>query len=87
MSITIDKAGRVVIPKAMRTAAGLGPGVSLSIEFRDGRIEIEPLRRDVKMEKRGGRMVLTAPAGVQALTNLDVKRLTDEIRENRGRTR
>jgi AbrB family looped-hinge helix DNA binding protein len=41
METTIDRAGRVVIPKPIRDAAGLKPGAALSIEYRDGRIEIE----------------------------------------------
>jgi AbrB family looped-hinge helix DNA binding protein len=41
METTIDRAGRVVIPKQIREAAGLKPGVALSIEYMNGRIEIE----------------------------------------------
>lgn len=44
MSITIDKAGRVVIPAELRRKAGLQPGSPLSATFEDGAIRIQ---RDV----------------------------------------
>ena len=42
MKSTIDRAGRVVIPKAIREAAGLKPGSALTIAYRDGQVVIEP---------------------------------------------
>ena len=51
--VTIDQAGRVVIPKEIRAAAGIEPGMPLVIMSRDGRIEIEARRRAVRIEKRG----------------------------------
>jgi len=51
--ITIDAAGRVVIPKEIREQAGIEAGMPLIIRCADGRIEIEPRRRAVRIEKRG----------------------------------
>lgn len=42
MTTTIDRAGRVVIPKDMRDRNGLTPGCTVNIREQDGRIEIEP---------------------------------------------
>jgi AbrB family looped-hinge helix DNA binding protein len=42
MKSIIDRAGRVVIPKAIREAAGLKPGSALTIAYRDGQVVIEP---------------------------------------------
>ncbi len=53
MNVTIDSAGRLVIPKEIRDAAGIEPGTPLTVRCRDGRIEIEPRRRAVRIEKRG----------------------------------
>lgn len=41
MIATIDKAGRIVIPKALRDAMGLKPGTRLDVSYVDGRLEIE----------------------------------------------
>ncbi len=42
MSSTIDRSGRVVIPKDVRTRAGLADGGPVDITERDGVIEITP---------------------------------------------
>ncbi|HWD51126.1 MAG TPA: AbrB/MazE/SpoVT family DNA-binding domain-containing protein [Acidimicrobiales bacterium] len=57
MKSTIDKAGRVVIPKSMREAAGLGQGAEISIALRDGRIEIEAAPQAVVLERHDGVLV------------------------------
>lgn len=51
MIATIDKAGRLVIPKAIRDEMGLKPGTSLQIDYVDGKIEIEyaPVRSWVRI--------------------------------------
>jgi AbrB family looped-hinge helix DNA binding protein len=53
MIVTIDRVGRMVIPKEIREEAGIEPGMPLHITCREGRIEIEPRRRPVRIEKRG----------------------------------
>ncbi len=40
MKSTIDAAGRVVIPKALRDRAGLVPGARIDFAFREGAIEV-----------------------------------------------
>ncbi len=40
MKTRMDSAGRVVIPKQMRTQAHLEPGVALEVHLRDGVVEI-----------------------------------------------
>lgn len=49
MSVTIDNAGRLVVPKSVRDAMGLRPGMPVDVSFVDGHIEIEyaPLRAQV----------------------------------------
>ena len=53
MKVTIDRAGRLVIPKEIRDAAGIEPGMPLVVSCREGRIEIEPQRRPIRIVKRG----------------------------------
>lgn len=40
MTSTIDSAGRVVIPKALRERAGLVPGARIDFAFHDGAIQV-----------------------------------------------
>ncbi|MFT4232455.1 MAG: AbrB/MazE/SpoVT family DNA-binding domain-containing protein [Leucobacter sp.] len=55
MITTIDKAGRVVIPKAIRDAMQLRPGARLDVVYSDGRIEIEyaPVEARVRIAEDG----------------------------------
>jgi AbrB family looped-hinge helix DNA binding protein len=62
MITTIDAAGRVVIPKQIRETAGLKAGCKLNVSYRDGKVEIAPKQRKVKLVREGGRLVIAAPA-------------------------
>jgi len=53
MTATIDAAGRVVIPKALRERAGLVAGTRVDFRFHDGAIEISPIAHDVTWEQVG----------------------------------
>ena len=76
MRTTIDKAGRLVIPKEIRDEAGLGPGVELDIDYRDGQVLIEPVSK-VELVKRGWLLtsrVPGAPKMSQELSNRLIRR-------------
>lgn len=79
-SITIDSAGRLVVPKPLRDAAGLRPGLELSIRLREGRLEIEPAPRDVRLERRGRVLVAEAKEPGDELTREAVARALDAVR-------
>jgi AbrB family looped-hinge helix DNA binding protein len=53
MKTTIEAAGRLVIPKAVREAAGLQPGVPLDIRVENGVVEIQPASSPMRLERRG----------------------------------
>lgn len=71
MKSTIDQAGRVVIPKALRRRLGLRGGEALDIRERDGRIEIEPAATPMTLVDRDGTSV--------AVPDQDLPPLTDDI--------
>jgi len=81
MRSTIDGAGRVVIPKAIREAAGLKAGASLIIEYKDGKVEIEPRSPKARLVKKGHVVVATVP-GVPRLSLAEVN---DWVRKARDR--
>ncbi|WP_420634283.1 AbrB/MazE/SpoVT family DNA-binding domain-containing protein [Candidatus Palauibacter sp.] len=72
METTIDKAGRVVVPRAVREAARLHPGTRVRFRVRDGRIEIEPVPLDVSLERRGSAVVAVPRGGRPVLTASEV---------------
>ncbi len=52
--LTLDKAGRVVIPKPLRDELRLGAGDSLALEVVEGRITLRPLRSPAGLQKERG---------------------------------
>lgn len=83
ITITIDQAGRVVIPKEIRELAGVEPGMPLVISARDGRIEIEPRRRAVRIEKRGRLQVAVSVDPGAPLTREQVRKAQDAVTRRR----
>lgn len=53
MFATIDAAGRVVIPKALRDRAGLVAGTKVEFRFHDGAIEISAAPHQRRWEQVG----------------------------------
>jgi AbrB family looped-hinge helix DNA binding protein len=80
MRTTIDAAGRVVIPKKLRSRLALVGGQELETREREGRIEIEPVRASMFLHDSG--------EGLVAVPAEALPPLTDEIvRETLERTR
>ena len=84
MKTTIDSAGRIVIPKAIRDAARLTKGMALIIEFRDGKVEIEPEPRPVTLEQRGSLLVAVPEKAGDELTTETVEATRDDVRRWRS---
>ena len=84
MKSTIDSAGRVVVPAAIRRQAGLEPGTPLEIRYRDGLVEIEPDPLPVTLKRRGRWLVAEPDVDVDALTNDTVETTRRTLRRARG---
>ena len=80
MRTTIDRAGRVVIPKTVRDAAGLAAGAELEIECRDGRIEIEPAEGAMRVAGRGPAAIIEPDGEMPLLTSEDVRDVLERVR-------
>jgi AbrB family looped-hinge helix DNA binding protein len=78
MRATIDTAGRVVVPKAIREELGFAPGTELELRVVNGRLEITIPSR-VHVEE--------GPHGIRFVAH-DAEELTDEqVRDLIERTR
>ena len=82
-TITMDRQGRVVIPKAIREEAGIAPGTPLSVVVRDGRIEISPVYPEVRLVTRDGWTVAERVTPGPALTSDLVRKTLTDLREGR----
>ena len=83
MKSTIDSAGRLVLPKAIRDEAGLRPGEPLEVVFRDGLIEIEPAPREVRIKAHHGFRVAEPVDSSEILEEKTVRKIRDRTRSRR----
>lgn len=81
MRTTIDKAGRVVIPAALRQRAGLAPGTVLEVTGEGFTIRLERAAAGPELKREGGRQVVrpTVPEGNRP--QIDVAALIAEERD------
>jgi len=58
MEMTVDATGRIMIPKALRTALGLGPGTRVDVSVYGAGLQITPGGRSVALTRdHNGRLV------------------------------
>ena len=78
--ITIDSAGRVVIPKSLRKSLGLQTGDALEIDVTADEITLRSIRKAATLIKEQGTWVHRTEI---TITNEDVSELLDQIRDER----
>ena len=79
----MDRAGRVVIPKEVRCAAGLKPGDAIEVAFREGAVVIEPAGSGMHLEKRGRFTVLVPDVPIENVDENIVQKTIAQLREER----
>jgi AbrB family looped-hinge helix DNA binding protein len=80
MKATIDAAGRIVVPKALRQALGLKPGQPLDICVVNGRLEIEIAATPMRLKKCGKDVVAVPDAELPTLTAEQVRDTQEQVR-------
>ena len=79
--VTMDRAGRIVVPKALRDELAAEPGQPLTAQVRDGRLEIEPQEIAAALVERDGVLVIVPSEPVPALTRDSVRDLIEDLRK------
>jgi AbrB family looped-hinge helix DNA binding protein len=78
MRTTIDAAGRIVVPKALRDELGFAPGTELELDAVDNRLEVTvPSRVRIAEDERG----------VYLVADTDEKLTVEQVREIVERSR
>ena len=81
MRATIDRAGRLVVPKALRDALGLTTGGELELSVRDGRLEAEVAPARVRLERGPhGRLRAVSDDPMPVLTAEQVRETLEQVR-------
>jgi AbrB family looped-hinge helix DNA binding protein len=84
MRVKVDSAGRVVLPKPIREAAGMTGGQQVEVRLVGTIVEIEPIQPIVRLRARPGRLpVLEVEGEVEPVTDSDVRAALEAQREER----
>jgi len=78
--LTMDKVGRIVLPKPVREKLQLAPGDELELESLDDQITLRPLRGTAQLRKKRGVWVFHCGEPLSALT---VEKTIEQIRRER----
>ncbi len=80
MRTTIDKAGRIVVPKAMRDELGLAGGQELEITSRDGHLEVDAVPVAMRLVDRDGAPVALPSQPLPPLSAQQVREVLERTR-------
>ena len=78
--VTVDQAGRVLLPKALRDELRLGPGDLIDLVSEGEEILLRPVKAKARLKKKKGIWVYQGEP-----TSASVVDLIDKVREGRSR--
>jgi AbrB family looped-hinge helix DNA binding protein len=81
MKLTMDKTGRIVLPKPIRDELHLEPGDALEIESSGEDITLRPLRGEAQLRKKNGVWVYRTGEPLSAATVEKTVRLVQRERD------
>jgi AbrB family looped-hinge helix DNA binding protein len=79
-TLTIDKAGRIVLPKPIRQELRIEPGDTFEVETLGDEIKLRPVRRQATVSKERGVWVFSTG---ERTTAEEVNKLIQETRDER----
>jgi AbrB family looped-hinge helix DNA binding protein len=80
-TVTLDRAGRLVLPKRVREALRVGPGDSLEVITDGDRVTLTPVRVNAGLHKERGIWVYRSGSP----SKISIPDLIDETRRQRSR--
>lgn len=80
MITTIDKAGRVVIPAAIREKTGMRPGTELEVTVDDSGVHLAPRAPGPRLARLGRRRIARPTVRPEERPAIDVAALVEEER-------
>jgi AbrB family looped-hinge helix DNA binding protein len=88
-TLTIDKAGRIVLPKPVRDELQLSPGDSLEVESSEERVILRPVRGNGRIYKKQGVWVFDSGEPLDGdVVNETIRQVREERhRRNLGKRR
>jgi AbrB family looped-hinge helix DNA binding protein len=89
LTVTIDKAGRIVIPKEIRDELRLEPGDAIALESESERITLTPLHAGTRLRKERGVWVFhgSKPLSLEQANELVAQTRARRDRHNPGERR
>lgn len=81
-TVTLDKVGRVVLPKSLRDELHLAPGDTIDLMVEGERVTLRPRRTFPPLQKERGVWVFRTG---EPLTAVETRGTLRNIREQRGR--
>ena len=85
MELSVDKLGRVVIPKTVRDHYHLQPGSRLRLREGDDGLYLQPVLDEPAVHEHGGVLVIAGQADTRITAN-DVERVIARERDQRQST-
>jgi len=77
--VSLDKAGRIVIPKSLREELNIAPGDSFELEIVGGEITLRPVRGTAPLTKERGVWVFRTGQPLPAsVTDETLRQIRDE---------
>jgi AbrB family looped-hinge helix DNA binding protein len=79
-TVTVDKAGRMVLPKKVRDELRLEPGDTLNLSSDSGQVTLRPSRAATRLRKDRDVWVLSAGIPIRAS---ETDKIIEEIRQGK----
>lgn len=82
LTATVDKSGRIVIPKHLRDRLELHPGTAVSVRLRDDAVVVKRAARQPAIVRKDGVLVFTGRLK-KGYSAQDIIRAVDRLRHER----